>query len=396
MHAVSIDWAARYPFIHSDTHVETVEDVDDPSGRQALLIKYRLRVSSLQSSVEAYATDDIVFHDQMVEAANSYDRLLGWDIHGVGEYNALVTLPDGYLTTVFPMHDMTQVIADIAGFAAEREAAGMPVLYVQGPFKVNSRDTGVYGVVDFTNQNADALVRGLRAAGTDVLDLREAMEDAGKLSHAAFYRTDHHWLPETGLWAAGVVAERLNDGYGFAIDEGLFSPDAYTHEVYEDWFLGSQGKKATLAACAPEDFVLLYPDDDMRFTCTIPSLGLERSGGFDVLYQKSMLGNRDYYNDSPYSAYFYSDVPLKSVHNETVANGKRLLVLSDSFGNTLTPFLCRGVETVDVLDLRYFTGSLAAYLSENAYDAVVIFYSADLLGYDDATAESHTGWHDFR
>lgn len=396
VHAVEIDWAAQYPFTHTDIHMETVDTVDIAPEARSPFAGYTRRVEALKASVEAYATDDILFHDAMTEAANSYDRLLGWSIRGVGEYNALVTLPDGYLTTVFPARDMSRVTEDIAGFAKARADAGTPVLYVQGPFKVNSGDAGVYGVVDFTNQNADALVAGLRRAGTDVLDLREAMESAGRLVHASFYRTDHHWLPETGLFAAGAVAERLNRDDGFAIDTGLFDEAGFTREVYEDWFLGSQGKKATLAACAPEDFTLLYPQNDMRYTLEIPSLGLRTSGGFDTLYQKSMLGSRDYYNDSPYSVYFYSDVALKRVHNETVANGKRLLVLSDSFGNTLTPFLCRGIEFVDVLDLRYFTGSLEAYLVENAYDAILIFYSADLLGYDDATPESHTGWHDFR
>ena len=391
---VFVDWAALYPFMNADAAASSAEDTPPPIAD--LSARYRSRVRALEAVAEAYATDDILLHDEMTEAANAYDRLIGWDIRGVGEYNALVTLPDGYLCATFPSIDLSGAAEDIVAFYESCVQMGLPLLYVQAPFKLNARDTDYYGVVDFSNQNTDALLSRLQEAGVPTLDLREAMEAAGINEHASFYKTDHHWLPETGYFAAGVVAARLNRDMGFAIDPSLFDPETLERVVYTDWFFGSQGKKATLASSAPEDFTLLYPVSDMRYTLSVPSLGVTTAGGFDALYDLSKLGNRDYYNDSPYSAYFYGDAPLKSVHNESVGGGKRLLVLSDSFGNTLTPFLCQGVEYVDVIDLRYFTGSLTSYLAQNEYDAVLLLYSVDLFGYPDADIALHTGWHDYR
>lgn len=392
---VSVDCAALYPFQDAND-APNATSAEEPPEVFSLPARYRARVLALKSVVEAYATDDIILHDEMTEAANAYDRLLGWNIRGVGEYNALVTLPDGYLCATFPAIDLSGAAADIVKFNDSCAQAGLPLLYVQAPFKLNARDTDYYGVVDFSNQNADALLARLRDAGISTLDLREAMEDAGIYGHAAFYKTDHHWLPETGFFAAGVVAERLNSELGFAIDLSLFDPDTVETVTYQDWFFGSQGKKATLACSAPENFTLLYPSSDMRYTLSVPSIGVKASGGFDTLYDLSQLGDRDYYNNNPYSTYFYGDAPLQSVHNESVGNGKRLLVLSDSFDNVCTPFLCQGIEYVDAIDLRYFTGSLQTYLAQNDYDAVLLLYSVDLYGYAEADPALHTSWHDYR
>jgi len=46
-------------------------------------------------------------------------------------------------------------------------------------------------------------------------------------------------------------------------------------------------------------------------------------------------------------------------------NGRRLLIIKDSFGNALPAFLFFSFEDIYVVDFRYFQGNIKNYASEN-------------------------------
>ena len=52
-------------------------------------------------------------------------------------------------------------------------------------------------------------------------------------------------------------------------------------------------------------------------------------------------------------------------------NGRRLLVLKDSYGNALPGFLFYSFEEVHVLDFRYFTRNVKAYARQNGITDVL-------------------------
>ena len=60
------------------------------------------------------------------------------------------------------------------------------------------------------------------------------------------------------------------------------------------------------------------------------------------------------------------------------AEKPRLLVIKDSYFNSLAPFLCRHFE-LDVIDLRYFSGSVAEYAREQGIDWILILCGLDSL-----------------
>lgn len=374
-----IDWAALYP------PPAQAEAGAPPTGAERFAAwidglqektrPYETRVADAEARVTDYATDYVAGYGAMVEAANAYDRLLGWEIAGVESYNPVVKLEGNYFITCVARQDRAErarEIISLRDFCAEN---GMRHLYVTTPNDACREDTGVSGVMDFYNQNADRLQKALRDADVETMDLRDSLHADGMDHHASFYETDHHWRPETGLWAAGKIAERLNADYGFGIDLSLFDASRWRGEVYEDWFLGSQGKKVTLSRAEPEDFTLLYPLFDTRLRFEVPSMDLDRTGGFSVQYRYGVLAERDYYGQSPYLAYFYGDNALTRVRNELSSDGKHVLVLGHSFDNCVLPFLALGVEYLDSIDLREFTGSIEAYLLENRYDVVIELYT---------------------
>ncbi len=52
-----------------------------------------------------------------------------------------------------------------------------------------------------------------------------------------------------------------------------------------------------------------------------------------------------------------------------------LLVVRDSYMDSLTPFLLEDFSQIHILDLRYYRQSLKAYVQDNGIDEVLVCYS---------------------
>lgn len=370
---VQIDWEALYPF--PEQAGESAAD-----GSPVFLRLYEKQVRKLEDKTSAFATRHLKGYTRIVELAKRYEKLIGWAYVSYREYNGVVLLPDGMLATFVEKKNVSSGTASAAEFAEYCHARGIEFLYVQVPGKISeTSDRGISGSVDFSNQNADELVRGLRAAGVDVLDLREAIEAEGLDHHALFYRTDHHWRVETGLWAARHILEYCRREYQMDVDPELLRADRFTRVVYPDYFLGSFGKKATLSVTEPEDFSLLYPRYETSVYYSVLNRQAETEGDFSVLYDLRKLETVDYYGQNPYLTFMGGDYAQAVIENRMEPNDLRILVIDDSFGDCVLPFLSLGVSRVDVLDLRVFTGSVKRYMEECRPDLVIVqYYPASL------------------
>ena len=74
--------------------------------------------------------------------------------------------------------------------------------------------------------------------------------------HGMFFATDHHWKPETGLWAARHILRFLRDDYGWPVEPENLSPEKFDYAVSHGRFLGALGKKITLSRARPDDFTV--------------------------------------------------------------------------------------------------------------------------------------------
>uniref|UniRef100_UPI0038652195 alginate O-acetyltransferase AlgX-related protein n=2 Tax=Anaerovibrio slackiae TaxID=2652309 RepID=UPI0038652195 len=285
---------------------------------------------------------------------------------------------DGYLTYSHRKLDMAEHIGAVAEFAQLVSQQGGRLLYVQSPGKTNPFGDRELDGLDYANYNTDMLLQGLQARGVDVFDLRQDMyRDMGNEGwHKAFFRTDHHWLPSTALWAAEKLAARLHADYDVDVDFGHFSEADYDVVNYENYFLGSQGKKVTLAKTTAEDIALYYPKFSTDVRLEIPSLGIDTRGDFTIMYDMERVKKRDFYGGNPYAAYGYGDMPEIKVHNFTNEHlrDKKILIIRDSMVDTVLPFLSMGLKDITLLDIRHFNGSVRRYVEDCKPDIVIVMY----------------------
>ena len=210
-----------------------------------------------------------------------------------------------------------------------------------------------------------------------------------------FFRTDHHWLPTTGLWAAGQIAGWLKETGGVPLREELLQPENYRQEQFAAYFLGSQGKRRTRVLAEPDDFMLLYPKFSTSLHYEIPGLGLDTYGDFSVTYDRHEVERKDFYGSNPYAAYNFADCSLIHIENfSEAAAAVKILVVKDSFANSVAPFLALCVKQMDILDPRWFKGSIRSYIKKTQPDIVLVIHTME-LDYP-LERDSHQDDYDFR
>ncbi|MDY5541929.1 MAG: hypothetical protein SPF60_11010 [Lachnospiraceae bacterium] len=384
-----VNFAQTYPF---------EEEIQESKAAESFYDRLKSKEASLKGlirTVETYSDEHVPGRTAIIEAYIKIQKLLGSRI--IDGDDVVVKLDNGQLTFLsdrLSEADAAACASNLVGFAEFAEELGADFLYVQTPNKINKYDNQLpEGLEDFANSNADGLTAALREANVPVLDLRDRiLEDLD--FDSAFYVSDHHWKPRTGLWAAGEILSELNLLYGAGLDEGLLDTAQYDETVYPDIFLGALGKKTGKGYVPLDDMSILTPRFDTDFTMKIVGSGYTYHGDFTHAFiDESQLEPGDYYTKNPYAAYFRDDQALVEVTNHKLEEGKKVLLLKDSFGLSTAPFLSTAIRQLDVIDLRYFNGSLKRYVEESCPDIIVVMYNPKAIT---APTGYHADLFDFR
>lgn len=365
---VDIDWETLYP--HDDDSQTKLENVQNKDN---IVNLYKSKIDYLKQAITACATERLIGYRKIIEISKKYENGIGWNIISYAEYNGVRFLDEGYLAGVVAKNDVTDSANEMIDLSNFCEEQGTDFLYVVYPSKISKyEDTDISGVIDFSNQNADDYLLRLSTADVNYFDIRESIHEAGLSHRDLFYNTDHHWKAETGLWASELILKELHERFDMDTHSEVLDADNFNMKVYEDWFLGSQGKKVTLARVSPDNFTLIYPKDVTKFHYEIPNLGIDLMGDFSVTYDMSQINELDYYNLNPYGAYNHGDQPLIKIENELIENNGKILIIHTSFSNCVIPFLAMDIKNVDALDLRYFTGSVQSYIKQTKPNVVIV------------------------
>lgn len=385
---IKIDWEKLYPF--------EIEDRKEPERRESIAEKVYLYV---KEKCRKYLSEKLIGYYSIVESAKLYEDYVGWNMASAFDYNAVVKLHDGYLTSYIESRDITENARSTIELAEFCRKNGIDFFYANLPTKICiSEDRNISGVLDFSNQNADRFLEMLGEAGVKYYDFRKILHEYGMNHHDAFFVTDHHWKPETGLWAARHILKILRDDYGWDVNPNVLNPDRFDYVIYPEWFLGSQGKKITHARTKPDDFTMIYPKFTTSLHYEIPSAGINVSGDFAVTYDMRHVESRDYYSRNPYAAYNHADKPLIRIENRKLDDGRKILVVHDSVSNCVIPFIAMEIQYIDSIDLRHFTGSLRNFIKQEKPDKVIVMYYGEIPGRNAGHSPSDTNkkFYDFR
>lgn len=188
---------------------------------------------------------------------------------------------------------------------------------------------------------------------------------ANHTSEEIFSRTDHHWSPLGGYYGAKAIA----------VAAGVpFRPlSAYTTDTIPNYvgtmvmYTGDPELKKY-----PENFVYYMPPEgyDAEFI-TYNKNGAESAPTHGPFFKKAS-------GASSYCVFMGGDRCNVKVRNTGVKNGRRILIVKDSFGNAVASNLFGSFEEVHVADFRYFPHNLLKYIKDNGITDVALVNSRSL------------------
>ena len=238
---------------------------------------------------------------------------------------------------------------------------------------------GIY--VDNVVSDRRKLITQLSDAKISFIDFSEKLEAEGMNEDEIFFRTDHHWLPQAALMACKELGVYLNT-QGFSIDNSIFDESNYRLEWSDAKMLGTQGRKATPIYTDYEKLPIIHPLYDSDLTVFNSKLNATVQGTIEeTLFDYSRIVGGNPLRDTRYQFYGYGDRAYIGIHNNLKPDGKRILVIKESFADCMIPYMSNMAENIDVIDLRHFKGSLQSMISKNQPDIVVMVYGARAFFY---------------
>ena len=300
------------------------------------------------------------------------------------QMNGVVKLNNGYLISPIGwVSDESQYNADaVVHLKQYLDEHNISFLYVIAPYTSSKYDPQLpVGVEDFANDNLDRFSAMLQKENVDVLDLREIMHEEGIDQYEMMYRTDHHWTTKGGFYAYTKINEWLMKELNCKVDPQVSNISNYTITTYEKWHLGSNGQRTGASFAGIDDFDLITPNfETSLIVMQEDSDKFGQEGSFEDIF----IDRRPLEKRNPFSRYTYDDVygaALTSCVNMRSDNDKKIVLLTDSYGRAIAPYL--SISYKQLVKLGTDVDSLTSSFIEDIYkpDVVIMcLYAGNAIG----------------
>ena len=324
------------------------------------------------SRFEDYYNDNFPLRDQWIEANSSVSH----HVFGQRLFKGAFISEDGYMISPLapenPEESIKRVNTKINEFAADLKKKDIPVYFALAPSKTTVME---HQLPDYMESNANNLSDELSKGFSDTvnfLDLRSAIESHMNEKDMYFY-TDHHWKPKAAYYAYSAIIENLGDEF---TDIGQpLSMSAYSWVEDTTPFYGSEARKVCKSNVSKVDTITITEKKAEEKPLEISYRGKSNQ----PLFNMEILKKEDVYTNR-YVSYFSGDVPEGIIRNPNMKNGKKVLILKDSYANAMIQFLLSHFEETRILDLRHYKHmSVKDYIDKNDIDAVVFVHNINSI-----------------
>ena len=307
-----------------------------------------LNSGKFMKDAEDYVSDHIVGRDFWVAAKAWSERLSGKkENNGVyfGAQDTLITRVDA--------PDQSKLDKDMAALDALVGNLSVPVYFGLIPSAAEIwKDRLPAGAP--TLDEKDLIHQLYFSAGASTIDLYGAL--APHSGEDLYYRTDHHWTSLGAFYGANAIFASMGL-------EPLELAD-YQKTTVTNQFNGTLFSSSGVRWLPPDSIDTYIPDQGIKVTSYFK--GTPEPGS---LYVDSWLAEKD-----KYSYFLGGRQPLCVVEKEG-SGGPKVLIVRDSYSDSLTPFLTERFSEIHLFDPRDNLTSLKGYAEEHNIDAVIVLYS---------------------
>lgn len=337
-----------------------------------------------KAEIDIVSTKELSYHDAMMDANSVKENLLGTRVIFKDD-TTVVKMDSGGLSSQskkIETKDIVKIVEIINRLKSVSEKYGAKFLYCAAPTKQQYEKTPE-NIDNYAEENYQTFLNQMDASQIPYLDFKKKLDSSEIDVDNMFYLTDHHWKASTGFFCTGALCRELKEKYGFLYDEKYLDISNYTNQSYSNHFLGSFGKKVGTYFTwhGADDFDLITPNFETTMTEEQPFKGRVRKGSFDdtVLYMENM--KKDYYNVNTYATYSGGDFRLQIMKNKSNPNGKKILLIRDSYACVVAPFLSLNSSELHICDMRNYDSYVGEKINASEYiqkihpDYLIVLYA---------------------
>lgn len=313
----------------------------------------RLQNGEFTAELDTWASDQFPFRDFFV-GVNAYAKAF----LGMSGSSGVYAGRDGWLIAAPPEIDEARCQRNIGRIASFAKAKDLPATLLLVPsagsmledvLPKNHKSYPDDRVYEIVLENSGALT---------VPDLRQVLEGGEEY----YYKTDHH------LTTAGAYQMYL----AYCQSTGIEPITEYPQKEVLTDFYGTNYSKSGLWLTDPDTVEIWHPADESGITVTIDDLTEQET--YDSLY----FYEHDEAMDK-YPVFLNGNHAIVTIENENCQNGKRLMVVKDSFAHCFSTLLCQQYESICLVDLRYYRGSVTSLMEEQQTTELLFLFSTENL-----------------
>lgn len=334
-------------------------------------------------SMENKINDSVYGRDNFISSYGYLQRLM--DKNEEGDFD-VVKDNDGVLHYTFftdKPNSVDEIASRVKAFNEGLNNKNKKLIYLMTPDKYikgyTKFETGI--PYNYANETADNFLAKLDDLGINSIDLRQNLKNSNIPYNELFFKTDHHWKPETVFWEFGQLVNILNKKYNMKLDpDGFYTnKENYNFITYKNSYIGSMGRNAGILYDGADDFTLIYPKFKTSYSYYAKTGEKEMNleGRFEdaIISEEPFRKKYNLYDleADKYFSYLYGNDGFVHVHNKNNEHGPKVLFIKDSLAVPLAAFLSTVCSDVYLIDPRYYKDDIPK--AANDLDVDYIFMS---------------------
>lgn len=304
-----------------------------------------------------YINDHFVFRDIWVKM-NSFTQV----ITGKTENNGVYIGKDGYL---FEKVEMAQKEIDNLEFCAKRmnsiaENLDVPVYSIIVPNSIYINQDKLPDYITSYDQSEVIELMYSYMENIENINVVDSIIEKNK-TEQLYFKTDHHMTSKGSYVLYENFADTLKITYY----------NDFEIEKVSDSFLGTFDAKAQVYNQEKDEIYVYKNEYNQNLEKVVYDLEITKS-----IFEESYLEKRD-----KYSYFLNGNNARVEVHTKQ-ENGKKILIIKDSYSHNFIQFICGNFEEIHVIDPRYYRANIKDYVEENDITEVLFLYNVSNLSKD--------------
>ncbi len=175
-----------------------------------------------------------------------------------------------------------------------------------------------------------------------------------------FYKLDHHWTSHGALTAYQTIMKDFGEIYA--------KKENFKVKKATDNFYGTLYSKVLDNSKKPDEIYTYNYNNNLKIEYK------DTKTTSNSLYDYSYLYEKD-----KYSLFLSNNHSLIVITNNEIDTEKELVIIKDSYANSLIPFLVYHYKKIHVIDPRYYHEKISDYINQNNIQDGLIIYNMSTI-----------------